>query len=52
MENDQLIGAQGCRGVGTSFVVTELDFEHVRGQQFYDRAYLAAVQPTLSQVFR
>ena len=40
------------RGVRSAFVITEFDFEHIRGEWFHNGADLAAYQSAFGQVVR
>lgn len=52
VEDDELVGAQGERGVGASLIIAELDLEHSGGKRLDDGPDLAPAEPPLWHVFK
>jgi hypothetical protein len=50
VQDNELIGVEGERGISAPFVIRELDLVHVGGERLDNRADLAASQAALGQV--
>ena len=50
MKEHELFSAEGKGGIGTAFLVAELNLEDIRCQRLDDCPDLTANQPTLGQV--